>query len=56
MVALGIVPTDLDPRVSERVEENIRRLRQGNPKMGILKIAAKVGCGVSVVQRVLATP
>jgi DNA invertase Pin-like site-specific DNA recombinase len=41
-------------RVSERTEEQIRKLRQDNPGMGIIKIADKVGCGVSVVQRVLA--
>jgi DNA invertase Pin-like site-specific DNA recombinase len=41
-------------RVSERTEEQIRKLRADNPGMGIIKIADKVGCGVSVVQRVLA--
>ena len=41
-------------RVSERIEEEIRKLRHDNPGMGIIKIADKVGCGVSVVQRVLA--
>jgi DNA invertase Pin-like site-specific DNA recombinase len=40
-------------RVSERTEEQIRKLRRDNPGLGILKIADKVGCGVSVVQRVL---
>jgi DNA invertase Pin-like site-specific DNA recombinase len=40
-------------RVSERTEEQIRKLRADNPGMGIIKIADKVGCGVSVVQRVL---
>jgi DNA invertase Pin-like site-specific DNA recombinase len=41
-------------RVSERTEEQIRKIRKDNPGMGIIKIADKVGCGVSVVQRVLA--
>ena len=41
-------------RVSERTEQQIRKLRADNPGMGIIKIADKVGCGVSVVQRVLA--
>lgn len=40
-------------RVIERTEEQIRKLRADNPGMGIIKIADKVGCGVSVVQRVL---
>jgi DNA invertase Pin-like site-specific DNA recombinase len=40
-------------RVSERTEEQIRKLRADNPGMGIIKIADAVGCGVSVVQRVL---
>jgi DNA invertase Pin-like site-specific DNA recombinase len=40
--------------VSERTEEQIRKLRSDNPGMGIIKIADAVGCGVSVVQRVLA--
>ena len=40
------------PAVGEEVEERIRELRaQG---LGMLKIAKEVGCGVSVVQRVLA--
>lgn len=37
--------------VSADVVERIRELRAGN--MGILKIARTVGCGVSVVQRVV---
>jgi hypothetical protein len=38
--------------VSADVEERIKELRgQG---LGMLKIAAQAGCGVSVVQRVLA--
>lgn len=41
-------------RVSERTEQQIRKLRADNPGMGIIKIADTVGCGVSVVQRVLA--
>jgi DNA invertase Pin-like site-specific DNA recombinase len=41
-------------RVSERIEAQIRKLRADNPGLGIIKIADKVGCGVSVVQRVLA--
>lgn len=40
-------------RVSARTEEQIRKLRADNPSMGIIKIADAVGCGVSVVQRVL---
>lgn len=39
------------PRVGEDVEARIRELRAGS--MGMLKIAREVGCGVSVVQRVL---
>jgi DNA invertase Pin-like site-specific DNA recombinase len=44
-------------RVGARVENRIRQLRAtlspiGEP-MGVLKIAEKVGCGVSTVQRVL---
>ena len=41
-------------RVDASVEKRIRKLRADNPGMGIIKIADKVGCGVSVVQRVLA--
>jgi DNA invertase Pin-like site-specific DNA recombinase len=41
-------------RVPEHTEKQIRKLRVDNPAMGILKIADKVGCGTSVVQRVLA--
>jgi DNA invertase Pin-like site-specific DNA recombinase len=40
--------------VGDKVEQQIRKLRQDNPGMGIIKIADKAGCGVSVVQRVLA--
>lgn len=41
------------PQASEQIEARIRELRaQG---LGMLKIAAQVPCGVSVVQRVLAT-
>jgi DNA invertase Pin-like site-specific DNA recombinase len=41
------------PAVGEAVEQRIRELRtQG---MGMLKIAKQAGCGVSVVQRVLAS-
>jgi DNA invertase Pin-like site-specific DNA recombinase len=41
------------PAVSSGIEDHIRVLRaQG---LGMLKIASQAGCGVSVVQRVLAT-
>ncbi len=40
------------PAVSEVVEDRIRELRAGG--LGILKIAREAGCGVSVVQRVIA--
>ena len=40
------------PMVSDDTEERIRQLRSGG--LGILKIAKTAGCGVSVVQRVLA--
>jgi DNA invertase Pin-like site-specific DNA recombinase len=41
------------PAVATEVEDHIRELRaQG---LGMLKIAKQAGCGVSVVQRVLAT-
>ena len=40
------------PTVGEVVEERIRELR--SQKLGMLRIAKEVGCGVSVVQRVLA--
>ena len=41
------------PAVAAEVEDQIRKLRaQG---LGILKISKQAGCGVSVVQRVLAT-
>jgi DNA invertase Pin-like site-specific DNA recombinase len=41
------------PAVAAKVEDHIRELRaQG---LGMLKIAKQAGCGVSVVQRVLAT-
>jgi DNA invertase Pin-like site-specific DNA recombinase len=40
------------PAVSSKVEDRIRKLRAEG--LGMLKIAAKAGCGVSVVQRVLA--
>jgi DNA invertase Pin-like site-specific DNA recombinase len=40
------------PAVSEAVEDQIRELRAEG--LGMLKIAAQAGCGVSVVQRVLA--
>ena len=38
----------------EEIERQIRKLRAENPKLGIIKIAKQVGCGVSTVQRVLA--
>ena len=41
------------PSVSSEVEDRIRKLRADG--MGMLKIASQAGCGVSVVQRVLAT-
>ena len=41
------------PRVSETVEASIRQLRQQG--LGIAKIARTAGCGVSTVQRVLAS-
>lgn len=40
------------PAVSAAIEGHIRELRARG--LGILKIAAQAGCGVSVVQRVLA--
>jgi DNA invertase Pin-like site-specific DNA recombinase len=40
------------PTVSEDVESHIRILRSGG--LGMIKIAKQAGCGVSVVQRVLA--
>jgi DNA invertase Pin-like site-specific DNA recombinase len=40
--------------VSPATERQIRKLRAENPKLGIIKIAKQVGCGVSTVQRVLA--
>ena len=40
--------------VTGKTEAQIRKLRADNPKLGIIKIAKKVGCGVSTVQRVLA--
>ncbi|GAB3491199.1 recombinase family protein [Curvibacter fontanus] len=40
------------PKASSKVEAQIRKLRAEN--LGILKIAREVGCGVSVVQRVVA--
>jgi DNA invertase Pin-like site-specific DNA recombinase len=40
------------PRVSEETEQHIRDLRAEG--MGVLRIAKAAGCGVSVVQRVLA--
>jgi DNA invertase Pin-like site-specific DNA recombinase len=39
--------------VTAKTEQQIRRLRAEDPKLGIIKIAKKVGCGVSTVQRVL---
>ena len=39
------------PKVSTKVENSIKELRSQG--MGMLKIAKTVGCGVSVVQRVL---
>lgn len=40
------------PAVSAATEDRIRALRADG--MGMLKIAAQAGCGVSVVQRVVA--
>ena len=40
------------PSVSGAIEDRIRELRAEG--FGMLKIAAQAGCGVSVVQRVLA--
>lgn len=40
------------PKVGTKVENSVKELRSQG--MGILKIAKTVGCGVSVVQRVLA--
>jgi DNA invertase Pin-like site-specific DNA recombinase len=40
------------PTVSESVEQHIRQLRADG--LGMLKIAREIGCGVSVVQRVVA--
>jgi DNA invertase Pin-like site-specific DNA recombinase len=40
------------PAGSEEVEQRIRELRADG--LGMLKIAQEVGCGVSVVQRVVA--
>lgn len=40
------------PRTSAKVEDHIRELRSQG--LGMLKIAKQAGCGVSVVQRVLA--
>lgn len=40
------------PAVPEAIEDRIRELRKQD--MGVLKIARTAGCGVSVVQRVLA--
>jgi DNA invertase Pin-like site-specific DNA recombinase len=40
--------------VTAATERQIRKLRADNPKLGIIKIAKQVGCGVSTVQRVLA--
>jgi DNA invertase Pin-like site-specific DNA recombinase len=42
------------PAVSSAVEDQIRLLRADG--LGMVKIARQVGCGVSVVQRVLAQP
>lgn len=42
------------PGVGDAVEGHIRALRAEG--LGMLKIAKQAGCGVSVVQRVLATP
>ena len=42
------------PAVSSSVEEHIRLLRADG--LGMVKIAKQAGCGVSVVQRVLAQP
>lgn len=42
------------PRVDNATETRIRDLRAEG--LGMLKIAKQAGCGVSVVQRVLATP
>ena len=39
------------PAVSPAIEDRIRELRAEG--LGMLKIAAQAGCGVSVVQRVL---
>lgn len=39
------------PKVEKRVEVEIRKLRRSG--MGLRRIAKKVGCGVSVVQRVV---
>jgi hypothetical protein len=36
------------------VEESIRTVRAEDPNLGIIKIAKRLGVGVSVVQRVLA--
>jgi len=41
------------PRVSSKIEDRIRGLRKQHPGLGMRKIAAKVGCGTSTVQRVL---
>jgi DNA invertase Pin-like site-specific DNA recombinase len=40
--------------VTVATERQIRKLRADNPRLGIIKIAKQVGCGVSTVQRVLA--
>ena len=48
----GAVVTLGRPKVSTKVENRIKELRAEG--MGILKIAKTVGCGVSVVQRLVA--
>ncbi|HTD13284.1 MAG TPA: recombinase family protein [Steroidobacteraceae bacterium] len=40
--------------VTAKTESQIRKLRADHPKLGIIKIAKQLGCGVSTVQRVLA--
>ena len=43
------------PTVSSETEQAILHLRREGMGMGMVKIAKALGCGVSVVQRVVAT-
>jgi DNA invertase Pin-like site-specific DNA recombinase len=42
------------PKVSPKVEHAIRKARLNDPSVGMIKLAKRLGVGVSVVQRVLA--